>query len=101
LKRYLVHVEPGDYNMGTDSLDLPPFVSLQGSGRGVTTIKSTDPDYVVEMGAYSELRHLTVSSTSMENKAVFISSLATGSVLNQVDIILDNNDYHSFSTVRF
>jgi hypothetical protein len=37
---YLVKVEPGIDDLGTSSLFMRPFVDLEGSGEGVTTITS-------------------------------------------------------------
>ena len=62
----LVHLEPGTYDLGTNSLALPDWVSLEGAGRSLSTITSAvDGDYAtVNMGMDSELRSATILNTS-------------------------------------
>lgn len=38
---YLVKLAPGTYDLGNQSLQMPAFVDVAGSGRGVTTIESS------------------------------------------------------------
>jgi hypothetical protein len=37
---YLLKLEPGSYDLGNQSLTLLPYVDLEGSGEGTTTISS-------------------------------------------------------------
>jgi hypothetical protein len=69
---YLVKVEPGIYDLGTDSLFLRPFVDLEGSGEGVTTITSAVPTgYGTVVGAdNSEVRFLTVKNTGAPGQQI-------------------------------
>ena len=38
---YLVKIEPGIYDLEADSLFMRPYVDIEGSGEGVTTITSS------------------------------------------------------------
>ncbi len=38
---YLIKLEPGNYDLGNQSLTLLPFLDLEGSGEGTTVISST------------------------------------------------------------
>jgi hypothetical protein len=69
---YLVKVEPGIYDLGTNSLFLRPFVDLEGSGEGVTTITSTVPTgYGTVVGVdNSEVRFLTVKNTGAPGQQI-------------------------------
>jgi hypothetical protein len=37
---YLIKLEPGNYDLGNDSLKLLPYLDLEGSGEGITVISS-------------------------------------------------------------
>ena len=75
-KKYLVHIEPGTYDLGTRTLQMKQYVDIQGSGELNTVITSaatsepTDPIYgcgfiaaVVATANNAELRFLTVQNT--------------------------------------
>jgi hypothetical protein len=69
---YLVKIEPGIYDLETDSLFMRPYVDIEGSGEGVTTITSaiiTGSGTVVGANN-SELRYLTVKNTGGANAQV-------------------------------
>ena len=56
---YLLHLEPGIFDLGPGALTLKPFVDIEGSGEGVTVIRGAGG--VVINGADDvELRSLTV-----------------------------------------
>ncbi len=60
---YLIIIEPGVYNIGTNSLVMKEYVDIEGSGEGVTKITGTIDIYsggVVEGADNTELRFLTV-----------------------------------------
>jgi hypothetical protein len=69
---YLVKVEPGIYDFGSSSLFMRPFVDLEGSGEGVTTITSTVPTgYGTVAGVdNSEVRFLTVKNTGAPGQQI-------------------------------
>ncbi len=61
----LVQVEPGAYDLGTNSLALPDWVSLEGAGRIQTKVTSATcgGSATVQVDSHSELRSLTVVNT--------------------------------------
>ena len=65
-KRYLIHLEPGTYDLGTESLIMKSYVSIEGSGEGATLIRGRPdaPNAGVVIGAsYCELRDLSIHHT--------------------------------------
>ncbi len=64
----LVKVEPGVYDLGQGTLEIMPFIAVEGSGEAVTRITSTAS--VARPHANTELRHVTLEATE--------SSYATG-----------------------
>lgn len=58
--RWLLRLEPGLYDLGSRSLVLRPFVDVEGSGRGVTTVHSAAETGAVVGADDVELRELTV-----------------------------------------
>jgi len=68
---YVVFLEPGSYDLGSGTLDLPAWVSLHGSGRKTTTLGSDDPSILalVAMATGSELHDLTVAVSSTTDGA--------------------------------
>jgi hypothetical protein len=64
--RYLIKVEPGMYNLGSNHLDMVPFVDLEGSGKGITIIYADGSDMAdtgtVIAASDSEIRSLTILS---------------------------------------
>ena len=69
---YLVKVEPGIYDLTAASLPMRPYVDIEGSGEGVTTITSAlGSGAGTVIGANnSELRYLTVKNTGEPNQQV-------------------------------
>jgi hypothetical protein len=69
---YLIKIEPGVYNLDAHSLFMLPYVDVEGSGEGVTTITSalgTGSGAVVAANN-SELRYVTVKNTGEPNQQV-------------------------------
>jgi len=66
LNPWLVKVEPGVYDIGTSSLQMKPFVDLEGSGQGTTRIQGQGAD-TVRLSNNSELRDLTASNNHPTN----------------------------------
>jgi hypothetical protein len=63
---YLVKVEPGIYDLGNETLRMKPYVDIEGSGPGVTTIRSdVESGFGVVFGAdNAELRDLSIRNTN-------------------------------------
>jgi len=72
---YLVKIEPGVFDLVTASLTMKPYVDIEGSGEGVTTITSADASGAGTLVATSnsELRNLTVKNngTGQQSVAIF------------------------------
>jgi hypothetical protein len=71
---WLLKLEPGNYDLGNQSLTLLPYVDLEGSGEGTTTISSTvgmpsSPNPILVLGGTvvmstsTEVRFVTLSNT--------------------------------------
>ncbi|HEX2913436.1 MAG TPA: right-handed parallel beta-helix repeat-containing protein [Chloroflexia bacterium] len=78
---WLLKLEPGSYDLGSQSLTLKSYVDLEGSGEDTTTISSTvasgafPPTAATLMAASnSEIRNLKVTNTS--NAAVLLPAQA-------------------------
>ena len=69
---YLVKIEPGTYDLEANSVFMRPFVDIEGSGEGITTITAalgTGSGTVVTANN-SELRYVTVKNTGEPNQQV-------------------------------
>jgi hypothetical protein len=69
---YLVKIEPGIYDLEAHSVFMRPYVDIEGSGEGITTITSalgTGSGTVVGVNN-SELRYLTVKNTGEPGQQV-------------------------------
>jgi hypothetical protein len=67
---YLLHIEPGTYDLGTGSLQMKEYVDIEGSGELTTNITSSVSDCsqaTVEGADNAELRFLWVTNTSTGN----------------------------------
>jgi hypothetical protein len=78
---YLLKIEPGIYDMGAaPGLVMKPWVDVEGSGEGVTTLTATGgpawTDATVQAASNAELRFLTVKNTGGADKAFAIQSTA-------------------------
>jgi hypothetical protein len=69
---YLVKIEPGTYDLESNSLFMRRYVDIEGSGEGVTTITSTlgTGSGTVVGANNSELRYLTVKDTGEAGQQV-------------------------------
>ncbi len=66
--RWLILVEPGDFDIGNSTLVMGNFIDIQGSGRNSTHIRSSAPVAVsAPAGIDAEIRDLTVISRSQNN----------------------------------
>lgn len=69
---YLVKIEPGIYDLGANSLFMRPYVDIEGSGEGVTTITAAlgSGSGTVVGANNSELRYATVKNTGEAGQQV-------------------------------
>lgn len=79
---YLLKIEPGVYDLGPAALQMKPYVDVEGSGQGVTSLTGaggpSDAAAVVLGASNAELRQLTVrvsaadvaSTTAIRNTGV-------------------------------
>jgi hypothetical protein len=76
---YLVKIEPGIYHLGAGSVTMKPYVDVEGSGEGVTTLTSTNSSGAgTVVGAdHSELRFLSVTNTGGGQQSVALFSEST------------------------
>jgi hypothetical protein len=87
---YLLKIEPGQFNLGTQSLVMKPFVDVEGSGQAMTTIIAGDPagccTGTVQGASNAWLRSLSVVNTgSAEGEAYAIfATAAAGFVVDDV-----------------
>lgn len=64
--RWLLKIEPGIYQLQGTALQMRPWVDIEGSGIGVTTIQLTSPapfNATINGASNAELRLLTVEAT--------------------------------------
>jgi len=83
-KSYLIKIEPGIYDFGTQSLQMKPFIDIEGSGREVTTLTGLGhPTFfqaTVIGASNAEIRQLTV-----ESRGEGVHDEATAITLPQAD----------------
>jgi hypothetical protein len=96
---YLLKIEPGIYDLGSDpgsnQLDMKPYVDIEGSGEGITTITSTAGATV--LGAtHAELRWLTVQNMG-GLAAVFASGLDSTARYTHVTALSPGAGFYVFS----
>ena len=89
---YMIKLEPGIYDLGGAQLVMRNFVDIEGSGRDVTTIRSTSlfvPANLVLVsapaGVEAELRELTLQNTTPGN-GTGISIATSDFLLTEVNI---------------
>jgi hypothetical protein len=86
---YLVKIEPGIYHLGTSSLAMKPYIDVEGSGEGVTTLTSTvaSGSGTVVGASNSELRYLTVTNTGGGQQSVALFSESTSPRFSHVTAV--------------
>ena len=79
---WLLKLEPGNYDLGSGSLILKPYVGLEGSGEGTTTISST---IVTTFGANASGATLVMASNT---EARFLRVVNAGPGDNQSGVLV-------------
>ena len=93
----LVKVEPGVYSVGANSVVLPSFVDLEGSGRDVTTITGTGAGLnsggTIFADGTSSIRQLQVESRAAAGMAYSVAVRFRGAgSIEDVDVIATQGD---------
>jgi hypothetical protein len=60
---FLVRLEPGVYDLGSQSLTMKDFVDLSGAGTGMTRVQSSAATGTLIGAANSSIRHLQIENT--------------------------------------
>jgi hypothetical protein len=96
---YLLHIEPGVYDLITGTLQMKGYVDMEGSGEGVTTITAAGtvatedglwPRSTMSGADNAELRFLTVRNTGGNQTAVGFYNRSTSPRLTHVTVIASN-----------
>ncbi|HYG82993.1 MAG TPA: hypothetical protein VD861_21530 [Pyrinomonadaceae bacterium] len=69
---WLLKIEPGIYDLGTNVLQLLPYVDVEGSGQGVTTIIGRGSS-TTAMANFVELRSLTIKNMAVMSSAAGVT----------------------------
>lgn len=64
---YLVKLEPGYYDIGSNTLNVPGYVDIEGSGKNITTIEGSSDQGIISLSVFNEFRHLKVYSDQQKN----------------------------------
>ncbi|HLF27767.1 MAG TPA: glycosyl hydrolase family 28-related protein [Anaerolineae bacterium] len=96
---YLIHIEPGVYDLITDTLQMKSYVDMEGSGENVTIITAAGtpvtedflwPKSTLSGADNAELRFLTVRNTGGNQNAVAIYNRETSPRLTHVTVSASN-----------
>ncbi len=71
---WLLFLEPGVYDLGTQGLQLRPFIHLQGSGQALSTVRSRSSGATLVTAANTELRALTVEQVGGGEESIALST---------------------------
>ncbi len=83
-----MHVEPGVYDLGARALEMKPYVDLEGSGEGMTTVTSSvETGYGTVVGSdNAELRFLTIQNSGGGTLAIALSGDSVSPRLTRVTL---------------
>ena len=91
--RFLIKLEPGVYDLASNSIELPAWVDLEGSGEGITLIRgtvmslSTCQRGLVAVRENAEIRHLSVENNTGVDFDSAALQLAQGSSAQHVTLL--------------
>ncbi|KFA90746.1 hypothetical protein [Archangium violaceum] len=71
---WLLFLEPGVYDLGTQGIQLRPYIHVQGAGQQLTTVRSRAAGPTVVTTDHTELRSLTVEHLGGSGEAVALSN---------------------------
>ncbi len=85
---YLLHLEPGLFDLGAGTLQLRPWVDVEGSGEGVTVIRGAG-NFAVAQGADDvEVRSLTVEHVGGGGSAIAFDLAGDATRLTDVTAVV-------------
>jgi hypothetical protein len=91
--RYLLKIEPGIYDIGSNSLVMQPYVDVEGSGQSATRIESTGSSGTSQATVIgcddAELRSLTVRSDAGNVNNFAIAMLSDGTAPTLIHVTLE------------
>ena len=88
-KSYLLKLEPGIYHLGDSNLIMKQYVSIEGSGRELTTISGTGFN-VIQAAPYAELRELKVKMTcGSANYAIYVPVGTPAFSISDLSVAID------------
>ncbi len=90
---YLIKIGPGVYDLGATSLQMKPYVDIEGSGEKTTKITGTTsgwpPNGTINGASNAELRFLTVENTGAGGiTSALVNSSASPSILHVTASVL-------------
>ncbi|MFY0562331.1 hypothetical protein ACN28E_00700 [Archangium lansingense] len=71
---WLLFLEPGVYDLGSQGLQLRPYIHLQGSGQQLSTVRSHASGPTLVTADHTELRSLTVEHVGGPGEVVALSN---------------------------
>jgi hypothetical protein len=71
---WLLFLEPGVYDLGAQGLRMRSFIHIQGSGQGLTTVRSSAPGATLVAEERTELSALTVEHVGGGEEALALST---------------------------
>lgn len=87
---WLVFVEPGVFDLGSEGLRMRPYIHLQGSGQGLTVVRSHAGNATLQAADNTVLRELSVEHTGGSDNAVALSTSAVG--FQAYDVVVSAHD---------
>jgi YVTN family beta-propeller protein len=90
----LMKIMPGVYNIGTGSVNMQPYIDIEGSGENVTVIQGNKDGAIINGANNSELRFLTVRHTGGTTTAMAIYNInASPRITNVTAIVSGATDW--------
>jgi len=87
-RRYLVWLEPGDYDLGNVQLVMQPYVIVQGAGRSLVEITTSHSNFGAVGAGQAALRSLTFRNLGNTSGVHGVDLSSSGS-LRDVSVVVD------------
>ena len=92
---WLIQVEPGVFDLGDEELALNPYVSLRGSGIGVTTIVGSSivtGHHTIELQGGNMLSNLSVSDSSAGSSTGAVVTVGNDVRISHIQVTTTDED---------